>query len=203
MMKQDYGIFDEEVQSLIREQGKPPIASRHVIGISTRIFDRWFARFRDGSRIAEVVFAIRNTGGDILVMSKDQYPPDEDGGEVFRIPSGGVNRGESLVEALRREIEEETALETARYMLRGITDTLFHRSDGDTETEFPFLSFLFTVEWIAGIPRPLDREEGISRLRWIPVHELATVADTLKSLKGELEGWGEFRSIACEMVIGL
>ncbi|EYU15404.1 NUDIX domain-containing protein [Photorhabdus luminescens] len=50
---------------------------------------------------------IRDQNGNILFL---QRAPDESPPNLWEIPSGGVEKGENLLQALSREIEEETGL---------------------------------------------------------------------------------------------
>jgi 8-oxo-dGTP pyrophosphatase MutT (NUDIX family) len=52
---------------------------------------------------------------EVVCIAKPRFPPN-----VFRIPGGGLNPGEGMVDGARREAEEETGLrfEPRRYLLR-------------------------------------------------------------------------------------
>ncbi|MGI5340780.1 NUDIX hydrolase [Streptomyces sp. CA-181903] len=65
------------------------------------------AAARDGIDKTVVGAVIPDEGGNVLLLhrSADDYL-----GGLWELPSGGVDPGETLVEALRREVAEETGL---------------------------------------------------------------------------------------------
>lgn len=83
-------------------------------------------------------------------------------------PGGKVEVGESLAEAVVREVAEETGLSITDHRLRGIFTIL--RQDGDVVLDHVML-FTFYTESFTGTAKTLT-EEG--RLEWIPISELAT-----------------------------
>ncbi|MGK5639791.1 NUDIX hydrolase [Streptomyces sp. URMC 126] len=62
---------------------------------------------RDGIAKAVVGAVIADEGGKVLLLHR---PADDYLGGLWELPSGGVDDGETLVEALRREVAEETGL---------------------------------------------------------------------------------------------
>jgi 8-oxo-dGTP diphosphatase len=65
-----------------------------------------------------VVGAVVQNDGKVLLLKR---PKDDFMGGIFELPSGKVEPGESLDEALRREVEEETGLKVS-----GIREYLGH-----------------------------------------------------------------------------
>ena len=59
-----------------------------------------------GNRRAEVLMAIRRRSGLYLMMRKRSYPRN-----AYRLPTGGLKRGEPPLETLIREAQEETGLQ--------------------------------------------------------------------------------------------
>ncbi|KAB7847269.1 NUDIX hydrolase [Streptomyces mobaraensis] len=62
---------------------------------------------RDGIAKTVVGAVIADEGGKILLLHR---PADDYLGGLWELPSGGVDDGETLIEALRREVAEETGL---------------------------------------------------------------------------------------------
>ncbi|MBO0655140.1 NUDIX domain-containing protein [Streptomyces triculaminicus] len=62
---------------------------------------------RDGIAKTVVGAVIADAEGKVLLLHR---PADDYLGGLWELPSGGVDTGESLIEALRREVAEETGL---------------------------------------------------------------------------------------------
>ncbi|MFD7239427.1 NUDIX hydrolase [Streptomyces syringium] len=62
---------------------------------------------RDGITKTVVGAVIADTDGKVLLLHR---PTDDYLGGLWELPSGGVDAGETLIEALRREVAEETGL---------------------------------------------------------------------------------------------
>lgn len=147
-------------------------------------------RGRDG----EVVLVLRRPDGRVLLHTKPFYPPD-----TWRLPSGGVEPGESPQAAAAREIAEETGRPARLERLLGI---LTYQVRGAGET-IPFGSYVFLVATPGGRPAPRDAGERIAGFRWVPPHELEGVAAHLRGLAPPWRGWGTFRSLPHRFVAGL
>jgi len=63
-----------------------------------------------------VAAVLQRRDGKILIARRSDYP------ESWQFPQGGVGRGESAEEALRREVEEEVLLRPERYGVAGRRD---------------------------------------------------------------------------------
>ncbi len=69
-----------------------------------------------------VAIILRNDAGEILVCERSDWPG------CWQFPQGGVKKGETLLEALHREVEEELGLLPADYRIlssRGLYRYLF------------------------------------------------------------------------------
>ncbi len=105
-----------------------------------------------------VVAAFIREKGRILLARRREG--DEQGG-FWEFPGGGVEAGETLEEALKRELREELGVNVA--VGRKIA-AVQHRY-GDLSIEL----HLFDARILNGTPSPLSHAE----LRWVPVEELA------------------------------
>jgi len=56
-----------------------------------------------------VAAILQKSGGAILICQRADYP------ECWQFPQGGIDKGESALEALHRELEEETGLKPSHY----------------------------------------------------------------------------------------
>jgi len=145
------------------------------------------------NREAEVVLAMQYPHGGFLIHTKREYPVG-----VYRLCSGGINRGEHLLTAVARELEEETGLCGDIQRFLGI---LTSRLEGDGRVLF-FTSYVFHIHLREGVLAPQDDAEGILGFREVSLPELTAVADDLASLKGPFWGdWGRFRAVAHRFVV--
>lgn len=151
--------------------------------------DLYYNRFMKATdRRGEVVFAIQMPDG-ILVHHKAFY-----GDGVFRLPSGGIDYGEKVVDALRREIWEETGLSCAGEQLLGIQDCQL----GLVSHSVRFVSYIFHVHAQGDLY--LDPKESIDAIRLVPPSELSDIAESLRRTPPPHEGWGRWRALAHDLV---
>jgi 8-oxo-dGTP diphosphatase len=107
--------------------------------------------------------------GRVLVVQRARAPA----GGLFSLPGGVVEIGETLLEALVREIREETRLEIAPVALAGYRETVSRDSDNRVERHFVILPF--AARWVSG--EPVLNEE-LSEARWLRPAELSGLATT-------------------------
>ncbi len=143
-----------------------------------------------GRRMAEVAMAIRRPNGKILLQTKESYP---DG--VFRIPTGGLKRGEAIESALLRETEEETALDVA---IRRFIAILTYRCPDES---IVFRSYLFLLDEVGGTLQETDPEEGITGWIEADATELNRSARHLRASPKSWRDWGDFRALAIDALL--
>jgi ADP-ribose pyrophosphatase YjhB (NUDIX family) len=86
-------------------------------------------------------------GGKVLVVRRALRGA---AGGLYTLPGGGVEVGETLREAVVREIHEETALAIEPVALAGYREAISKDDDGRVRRHFVILPF--AARWIAGEP---------------------------------------------------
>ena len=180
-------LVDEgEVAELVRQYGQP-LRRQMELEIGVELF---FSRFmRAGDRRGEVVAALERPNGRLLLHRKAHY-----GADTFRLPTGGIGHAETVLDALHREILEETGLEVTVQRFLAILE--YRLCFG--ELNLPFASYVFHVREAGG--RLSSAGSEISGLREVLPAELPVVAQALRTIPGERGYWGRWRAVAHEIV---
>ena len=92
---------------------------------------------------------------------------------VYTLPGGVVEVGETLVEAVAREVLEETSLVIEPVALAGFRETVVR--DAEDRVERHFVILCFAARWTEG--EPVLNEE-LSEARWLRPDELAALPTT-------------------------
>lgn len=131
-----------------------------------------------GPEVAVGAVAVRD--GSILLIRRGQ-PPSEG---RWSLPGGRVEWGESLAEAVAREVLEETGVEVAVEGLAGVVERRYL-------PDFHYVILDYHVTAGGGRPRPGG---DVTDARWVPLAELAALplADRLLEALG---GFGVLRGV--------
>jgi len=177
-------IDEKEVTELARRYGS--LEQRHyVLEMGERTFAHWQEMYKD--RRGEVALFILRPSGHVILHTKDFYPEG-----IYRVPTGGIERGEDVVTAVHREAREETGLTVAIERCLGVLEYEF-RYQGEM---LPFVSYVFLLRENGGQLCPQDEGERITSLREVPLTELETVAQNLRAIEADWRDWGHYRAIA-------
>jgi len=107
--------------------------------------------------------------GKVLVVRRARKPALG----VYTMPGGVVEAGETLTEAVTREVMEETAMTIAPVALAGHREAVIRDTEGRVERHFVILCF--ASRWIAG--EPVLNEE-LDDFRWVTLDELKALKTT-------------------------
>lgn len=146
-----------------------------------------FKRYVTGrpDRSGEVVFGVERPNGRVIVTRARDYGPG-----IYRLPSGGIELGESVIDALWREVSEELGVSAELVAFHGVV-RFDLRCDGESR-EFP--SFIFHLRETGG--RLLADATGREIAGYLAVDRpgLFGLADRLASLPGGIAAWGKNRA---------
>src|SRR6516164_6530923 len=112
--------------------------------------------------------------GRVLIVRRGRPPAHG----LYTLPGGGVELGETLEQAVVREVREETGLAVAPLALVGFREAIGRDTAGRIERHFVILPF--AARWIAG---EIALNEELAEARWLVPSEL----DGLKTTEGLAE----------------
>jgi len=107
--------------------------------------------------------------GRVLIVRRARPPAHG----VYTLPGGVVELGETLEEAIVREVREETALEIEPLGLAGYRQAIGRDADGRVERHFVILPF--AARWLAGEP---SLNEELAEAHWLRPGDLAGLTTT-------------------------
>ena len=107
--------------------------------------------------------------GKVLIVRRARPPAYG----VFTLPGGGVEAGETLREAVIREVKEETSLDVEPVGLAGFREVIGRDRDGNVERHFVILPF--AARWVAG---EVALNDELAEARWLAPAELEGLTTT-------------------------
>jgi ADP-ribose pyrophosphatase YjhB (NUDIX family) len=108
--------------------------------------------------------------GKVLIVRRARPPA----GGLYTLPGGGVEPGETLFEAVIREVREETALEVEPVGIAGYREAIGRDAGGRVERHYVILPF--AARWLAG--EPVLNEE-LSEAMWLDPPDIAGLETTV------------------------
>ncbi len=122
----------------------------------------------------------------VLVVRRAQSPANG----LYTLPGGVVELGETLIEAVMREVREETGLEIEPHGLAGYRQLIARDASGRIERHFVILPF--AARWLAG---EIALNDELAEGRWLD-------PDALSGLK-TTEGLADIVTAAGEAIAAL
>jgi len=107
--------------------------------------------------------------GKVLVVRRARNPALS----LYTLPGGVVETGETLLQAVAREVREETALTIEPVALAGHREAIVRDAQGRVERHFVILCF--AARWLAGEP---FLNEELDDARWLDPAELSGLRTT-------------------------
>ncbi len=124
--------------------------------------------------------------GRVLIVRRAQPPANG----LYTLPGGVVEIGETLVEAVVREIREETRLEIEPHGLAGYRQVIARDDGGRVERHFVILPF--AARWLAG---EISLNDELAEGLWLAPSELPGLKTT--------EGLADIVAAAGELIAAL
>ena len=107
--------------------------------------------------------------GKVLVVRRARNPALS----LYTLPGGGVETGETLMQAVTREVREETSLIVEPVALAGHREAIARDAQGRVERHFVILCF--AARWLSGDP---VLNEELDDARWLDPAELSSLRTT-------------------------
>jgi NAD+ diphosphatase len=180
----------QHVDALSERYGAPIRELIHIPQISRSLGPAGFPL--SSRRTAEVVLIVPRPARKVLVHTKNFYPSG-----VWRLPTGGLHRGERIDDAIQREAREETGndLLPARFLFH-----LRFRWEGAPK-QFDSYGFL-TTEASTRI-ESRDPREQITAFRDVSRDEFAEITRSLETMMGSWTSWGRFRAAPHRLLLDM
>jgi ADP-ribose pyrophosphatase YjhB (NUDIX family) len=121
--------------------------------------------------------------GKVLVVRRARKPALN----LYTMPGGVVEAGETLTEAVAREVREETSLQIDVLALAGHREAVVRDAQGRVERHFVIMCF--AARWISG---EVALNEELDDARWLDPSEIAGLRTT--------EGLAEIVAAAAEIL---
>ena len=107
--------------------------------------------------------------GKVLVVRRARNPALG----IYTLPGGGVETGETLMQAVTREVREETSMDIEPVALAGHREAIARDAQGRVERHFVILCF--AARWLSG--EPVLNEE-LDDARWLAPAALSSLRTT-------------------------
>ena len=102
-------------------------------------------------------------GDEVLLIQRGKTPNKGQ----WSIPGGKQRLGETVVQAVRRELLEETGVKIGEPALIDVVDVIVPDDNG--KIQFHYTLIAYQAEWLSGACRSGDDADAI---KWVPLNEL-------------------------------
>ena len=139
--------------------------------------------YPDRPHLAASAAIIRD--GRVLIVRRARKPANG----VYTLPGGVVEAGETLAEAVTREVREETGLEIEPVALAGFREGILR--DGGNQVSRHFVILSFAARWISGDTELNDELDDARWLRPAEIEGLKTTEGLAEIVTAAFERLGE------------
>lgn len=112
---------------------------------------------------------------DSVLLVKRKHEPGKD---LWSIPGGLVELGETVQEAVKREVKEETGLEVEVIKLIDVIDNIIRDEENKVRFHYVLIDFLVSIK--GGECKPTS---DASEIKWFKPHELMNYRVTNTAMK--------------------
>lgn len=104
---------------------------------------------------------------DALLLVQRKFEPSAG---YWTLPGGLVKLGETLQQAVQREIAEECSIQVKPKKIVDVFDVIEH--DEENRTQYHYVIVDFEAEYISGRVAP---GSDVTQARWVPTNQLSTL----------------------------
>ena len=178
--------FDsKELAALKEKYGKTAIEKEAEYTYTYKKFFNEFKHNIQTNRRGEVAFFLERKNGKFVLIRTSFYPK-----KVYRVPTGGINYGESVEHALFREIKEELGVQVE---IKAFLGLIRHTIHYEGENALRFYSYVFRLKELSGNLIADATEEEISEYIEADRELIASTAQALRSITGKWKDWSSYR----------
>lgn len=145
-------------------------------------------------RRGEVVFGVVRPNGKLILVTCEDYPKG-----IYRVPTGGINYGEDILAAVKRETMEELGLQTEILSFGGVIKLKFSHNE-DSEM---FYCYLFLLKEVSGNLLTDATDVEVSQVMEADYDNALRVHNDLLNIKGKWSDWGKFRAVTTKAMAEL
>ena len=114
------------------------------------------------------------TDGERILLARRGHAPSQG---AWSIPGGRVELGESLPEAVRREIQEECCLDVGVGDVAIVLDRITRSPEGGVVSQYLIIDF-----WVTVVGGEAQAASDASEIGWFTIDEVRTLSTTPKLL---------------------
>ncbi len=124
-----------------------------------------------------VVGAILENNGKVLLVKEGRKVGDSN---LWNQPAGWLDKGENIMDAVKREVREETGFEFEPQKVLGIY-SLFRKNHPGKKTDIHAVKIIFSGKIVGGKQADFDHDE-ILEIKWFSIDELESMHNQLRDL---------------------